>query len=75
MLFEDIWKCLVLTVTTVIRLVANGTLIPILASSKDIQEDSASPLLLALSGSDFLQAASFGVISCALGLSDATNDK
>ena len=74
MLFEDIWKCLVLTVTTVIRLVANGTLIPILASSKDIQEDSASPLLLALSGSDFLQAASFGVISCALGWSDATND-
>ena len=74
MYFENIWKCLFLTIITIIRLVANGTLIPILATNKDIQEDLATPLLISLSGSDFLQAATFGVVSCALGWSDATND-
>ena len=74
MLFVDIWKSIFLTAITVISLLSNGGLIPILLKNREIREDAATPLLVALSISDFIQGATFGMISSILSWSEATKD-
>ena len=74
MLFVDIWKSLFLTAITVISLLSNGALIPVLLKNREIREDAATPLLVALSISDFIQGATFGMISSILSWTEATKD-
>ena len=74
MLFVDIWKSIILTAITVISLISNGALIPILLKNREIREDAATPLLVALSISDFIQGATFGMISSILSWSEATKE-
>ena len=51
---------------TLVNFIANGGLIAILIKNKDIQEDSSTPLLLALNITDFVHGATFGMISLIL---------
>ena len=63
-----------ITLLTFINLIANSGLIAILAKSREIQEDSSIPLLLALNVSDLLHGATFGIISSILSWMGVTNE-
>ena len=62
----EILKSSLITVLTFINLISNSGMVAILARSREIQEDSSTPLLLALNLSDLLHGATFGTISLAL---------
>ena len=73
-MISDIWKSLVFTLISVISLVSNGLLIPVILKCRQIYEDAATPLLIALCVSDFLQGAFSSGISSILSWTSSTND-
>ena len=73
-MFGEILKSFFITVLTFINLIANSGLIAILAKSREIQEDSSTPLLLALNVSDLLHAATFGIITSILSWMGVTDE-
>ena len=73
-MFGEILKSSFITVLTFINLIAKSGLIAILAKSREIQEDSSTPLLLALNVSDLLHAATFGIISSILSWMGVTDE-
>ena len=69
----DILKSSFITVLTCINLIANSGMIAILVKSRKIQEDSSTPLLLALNVSDLVHAATFGMVGLILSWTGATD--
>ena len=70
----EILKSSLITVLTFINLISNSGMVAILARSREIQEDSSTPLLLALNLSDLLHGATFGIISVALSWMGVTDE-
>ena len=73
-MFVEILKSSFITVLTLINLITNGGLIAVLAKSRDIQEDSSTPLLLALNVSDLLHGVA-GMISLILSWMGLTDEE
>ena len=63
-----------MTGITLMSLVSNGLVMPVVLRSREIREDPATPLLVALSISDFIQGAAFGLLSSVLSWTDANAD-
>ena len=73
-MFGEILKSSFITLLTFINLITNSGMIAILAKSRQIQEDSSTPLLLALNVSDLLHGATFGMISVILSWMGVTDE-
>ena len=73
-MFGEILKSSFITLLTLINLITNSGLIAILAKNREIQEDSSTPLLLALNVSDLLHGATFGMISSILSWTGVTDE-
>ena len=74
-MFGEILKSSFITVLTLINLITNSGLIAILAKSREIQEDSSTPLLKALNVTDLLHGATFGIISSILSWMGVTDEE
>ena len=73
-MFGEIAKSSFITILTIINSIANGGLIAILVKSRELQEDSSTPLILALNITDFVHGATFGVITLTLSWMGQTNE-
>ena len=73
-MFGEIAKSSFITILTIINFIANSGFIAILVKSREIQEDSSTPLMFALNIADFVHGATFGMITLTLSWMGKTDE-